>query len=142
MVAISPSKKSCQYWQTISFASTLYLQPVLDCILADIPERFREDLRLGLQEALVNAAKHGNDLDPAKIVLVQFTQAQREGWWVITDQGGGFVPPNFCPLALGQASPSTQQECGRGLYILYRIFDDVYWNGAGNELRLYKSLSY
>jgi serine/threonine-protein kinase RsbW len=141
VVALSPSKQSCQYWQTISFASTLYLRPVLDYILVDIPERFKADLRLGLQEALVNAAKHGNNLDPKKTVLVQFTQARRECWWVITDQGGGFAPPvDCCSLPSSQSSPEVKQECGRGLYILYRIFDDVYWNGAGNELRLYKSL--
>ena len=141
VVALSPPKQDCQDWQTISFASTLYLRPVLDRILADIPAQFQDDLRLGLQEALVNAAKHGNKLDPEKLVLVQFTKAQCECWWIITDQGGGFSPPiNYCPLTLGQTSPETRQECGRGLYILHHVFDDVYWNGAGNELRLYKSL--
>ncbi|MBX2865238.1 MAG: ATP-binding protein [Leptolyngbyaceae cyanobacterium MAG.088] len=139
VVALSLSEKYAQRWQTISFASTLCLQPVLDYILTDVPLQFEADLRLGLQEALVNAAKHGNNLDPSKTILVQFTRTSSEFWWVIVDQGCGFSPPSqFCCSITDETLPEVRQECGRGLYILYHIFDDVYWNGAGNELRLHK----
>ncbi|MFN7514792.1 MAG: anti-sigma regulatory factor, partial [Microcystis sp.] len=47
----------------MSFASTLYLCPILDLLTASIPEELEPEIRLGLQEALVNAAKHGNHLD-------------------------------------------------------------------------------
>lgn len=142
MIAVSPSNPHCQHRQTISFASTLYLKPVLDYILADLPEHAKADLHLGLQEALVNAAKHGNQLDPRKIVLVEFTRVSHDCWWVITDQGGGFTTPmQGCPLVPGDVLPTVKCECGRGLYILYRIFDDVYWNAVGNELRLHKNLN-
>ena len=60
-------------WGTISFASTLYLCPILDLLLAEIPTQLQAELRLGLQEALVNAAKHGNNLDPSKTVIVRFS---------------------------------------------------------------------
>jgi integrase len=62
-----------RYWGTISFASTLYLCPILDLLLTDIPAKLQSELRLGLQEALVNAAKHGNNLDPGKLVVVLFS---------------------------------------------------------------------
>jgi anti-sigma regulatory factor (Ser/Thr protein kinase) len=78
---------------TISFASTLYLCPILDLLLAEIPYRWHPELRLGLQEALVNAAKHGNNLDPGKIVIVRFTLADDHYWWAISDEGCGFTPP-------------------------------------------------
>ncbi|MFM7371455.1 MAG: ATP-binding protein, partial [Sphaerospermopsis kisseleviana] len=42
-------------WGTISFASTLYLCPIVDLLLADIPTKLQAELRLGLQEARVNA---------------------------------------------------------------------------------------
>jgi len=51
-------------WESLSFTSTLYLRPILDALLESAPALMREELRLGLQEALVNAAKHGNQLDP------------------------------------------------------------------------------
>ncbi|MGB7415910.1 MAG: ATP-binding protein [Thermosynechococcaceae cyanobacterium] len=143
MIALSLSPKCSQQWQTVSFASTLYLQPVLDRLLANVPASFKADLRLGLQEALVNAAKHGNCLDPRKMVMVQFTQNHDECWWVIIDQGCGFSPlPQCCDSSVEQFFPETQETCGRGLHLLYHIFDDVYWNGAGNELRLHKDFTH
>ena len=81
-----------RYWGTISFASTLYLCPILDLLLAEIPAKLQAELRLGLQEALVNAAKHGNNLDPSKTVVVRFSLIDNQYWWVISDQGQGFSP--------------------------------------------------
>ncbi|MFN7852328.1 MAG: ATP-binding protein, partial [Dolichospermum sp.] len=37
-----------QYWGTISFASTLYLCPILDLLLTHIPAKLQSELRLGL----------------------------------------------------------------------------------------------
>jgi serine/threonine-protein kinase RsbW len=127
-------------WQQVSFASTLYLHPILDCLLADVPPEDEAQLRLGLQEALVNAAKHGNKLDPYKTIFVHFSMSPTQCWWVITDQGAGFTPPDHCQLpSPPQPIPDVGCECGRGLYILYQVFDQVYWNGDGTELRLCKS---
>ncbi|CAA9589530.1 Anti-sigma regulatory factor (Ser/Thr protein kinase), essential for photomixotrophic growth, PmgA [uncultured Synechococcales cyanobacterium] len=139
MVATSlrPTSRS---WTSISFSSTLYLHPVLDLLLAEVPPHCHAELRLGLQEALVNAAKHGNELDPNKLVLVHFTVVRHQYWWIISDQGSGFVTPGRCS-ASPKKLPQADCECGRGLYILYQIFDRVYWNAKGTALRLCKSVS-
>ncbi len=135
---------------TISFASTLYLCPVLDLLLAEVPEHWQAELRLGLQEALVNAAKHGNKLDPSKTVGVRFSIVQNQYWWVISDEGSGFEAPcscNFsaenCDSHLADKSelPDVEQECGRGLFILHQIFDRVEWNSQGTELRVCKEVT-
>ncbi len=126
----------------LSFPSTLYLCPVLDLLLREIPEEFYGEVRLGLQEALVNAAKHGNQLDPSKFVSVRYRQHQNRREWVIADQGLGFVPPKLChPIIPDKTLPESECDCGRGLFILYQIFDEVSWNSSGTELRLTKSLS-
>lgn len=125
---------------TISFASTLYLCPILDILLADIPPRWRAELRLGLQEALVNAAKHGNQLDPGKTVVVRFWANADKYWWSISDQGSGFTPPQCCHADYSDRLPCDDGECGRGLFILYQIFDQVNWNSEGTELRLCKNV--
>ena len=97
---------------------------------------------MGLQEALVNAAKHGNNLDPSKLVLVHFSNTQHRRWWVIADQGGGFEPPTQCDTApMVNETPHECRECGRGLYILYQVFDQVHWNGDGTKLRLCKDFN-
>jgi anti-sigma regulatory factor (Ser/Thr protein kinase) len=126
---------------TISFASTLYLCPILDMLLAEIPLQWRAELRLGLQEALVNAAKHGNKLDPSKTVVVRFSAIGDEYWWAITDQGSGFTPPLRCNSDCSEQLPGEDGECGRGLFILYQIFDKVHWDKQGTELKLSKNIS-
>lgn len=139
MIAIS-LRPSGRKWGTISFASTLHLRPVLDLLLADVPLRWRDELRLGLQEALVNAAKHGNNLDPGKTVLVEFFVLDDQYWWIIADQGTGFSPACSCSCDLDAQGQDINDvgECGRGLYILHQIFDQVHWNNKGTELRLCK----
>jgi serine/threonine-protein kinase RsbW len=149
VIAISPRPVVGRNWITISFASTLYLCPILDLLLAEVPAHWQAELRLGLQEALVNAAKHGNKLDPGKTVGVRFSIVQNEYWWVISDEGCGFKAPCGCDLYLdncesdvadNSALPDVEQECGRGVFILYQIFDRVEWNSQGTELRLCKEL--
>ncbi|WAL61695.1 ATP-binding protein [Thermocoleostomius sinensis] len=139
MIAIS-LRPSGRKWGTISFASTLHLRPILDLLLAEVPSKWQDDLRLGLQEALVNAAKHGNNLDPSKTVLVEFFVLDDQYWWVIADQGTGFSPGCSCSCNVEEAEEDINQvgECGRGLYILHQIFDQVHWNKKGTELRLCK----
>lgn len=140
MIAIS-LRPVGRNWGTISFASTLYLCPILDLLLAEVPARWRAELRLGLQEALVNAAKHGNNLDPSKTVLIRFSVTDNQYWWVISDQGPGFAAPRSCKADSLSQLPQEEGECGRGLYILHQIFDQVRWNHQGTELSLCKQVN-
>jgi anti-sigma regulatory factor (Ser/Thr protein kinase) len=140
VIAVS-SRPAKRHWNTVSFASTLYLWPILDLLLAEIPSKWRPEIRLGLQEALVNAAKHGNNLDPSKTVLVRFFFSADQYWWIISDQGPGFSPPPTPNPATEHSVPCEEQDCGRGLYILHQIFDQVHWNHQGTELRLGKRVA-
>lgn len=128
-------------WGTISFASTLYLGPILDLLLEQIPSKWQPELRLGLQEALVNAAKHGNNLDPSKKVKVQFLINNNEYCWIISDEGNGFCPPCTHQGDQSEILPSDASENGRGLCILHLVFDQVHWNRRGTELRLSKQVN-
>ena len=143
MIAI-PIPWNRSKWSTMSFTSTLYLCPVLDLLLVDIPPEWRAEIRLGLQEALVNAAKHGNKLDPTKTIVVKFTVTTHEYSWVIVDEGQGFAKGRKC-LAndhlQAQGLPSESAENGRGFSILHEIFDGVHWNRDGTQLTLSKAVS-
>ncbi len=121
---------------TLSFPSTLYLSPVLDLLVADVPPPLLPLVRLGLQEALVNAAKHGNRLDPHKAIRVHY-QGGADSWcWVIEDQGNG------CPESISlPEGPEWSWESGRGLYILHQVFDRVEWCTQRQRLYLTKRLT-
>ncbi|MCP2728545.1 ATP-binding protein [Limnofasciculus baicalensis] len=140
MIAISSLRPVEQDWGTISFASTLYLCPILDLLVKKIPLKWQPEIRLGLQEALVNAAKHGNNLDPSKTVVVHFSVINDEYWWTIIDEGSGFSPPS-CQVDFDSSLPVDESESGRGLCLLHQIFDRVHWNSQGTELRLCKEVN-
>jgi serine/threonine-protein kinase RsbW len=129
-------------WESLSFTSTLYLRPILDALLEPTPDPLHDELRLGLQEALVNAAKHGNGLDPQKVVSVRYAEADGCFWWIVTDQGEGFgegfrqSSDCVCPSPDGAAV----SECGRGLFILHQVFDQVVWSKNGKEVHLAKQV--
>jgi serine/threonine-protein kinase RsbW len=134
---VSPVKSE---WDKVSFASTLFLRPILDSLLSTVPGKWHAEIRLGLQEALINAAKHGNNLDPHKQVIVRFCFVEGEYWWVISDEGDGFCPPVGDRQAVSGCLPHCEAESGRGMSILHQIFDRVVWNRQGTEIRLCKRI--
>lgn len=143
MIAI-PIPWNRSKWSTMSFTSTLYLCPVLDLLLVSVPPEWQAEIRLGLQEALVNAAKHGNKLDPSKTIIVKFTVTTREYSWVIVDQGSGFSTGCGSVDSHLQQSlnlPVDEAENGRGFSILHHVFDYVHWNREGTQLTLSKKLA-
>ena len=141
MIAISPRRSPVgRTWNKIGFPSTLYLSPILDMLLSEVPRQWQAEVRLGLQEALVNAAKHGNKLDPNKTVVVYFRTDGNRYWWRISDEGNGFACPSTCRTDRIEGLPEDEGECGRGLFILHQVFDEVHWNNSARELKLCKQL--
>ena len=150
-MVLSPVKSE---WDKVSFFSTLFLCPILDSLLSTVPGKWHAEIRLGLQEALVNAAKHGNNLDPHKQVIVRFCFEEGAYWWIISDEGSGFHPPVRGPAVTGERAPHLERnhqelsthlppvesESGRGMFLLHQIFDRVVWNRQGTELSLCKQL--
>lgn len=135
------------HWQKVSFSSTLCLYPILDLLLNSVPKPLHNEVRLGLQEALVNAATHGNALNPGKCITVEYRQSPQGYCWIITDQGMGFDRPCPCPQVVLDCPncvspwfPPDESENGRGLGILMQVFDQVHWNEDGTRLRLSKKI--
>ena len=89
-------------------------------------------IKLGLHEALVNAVKHGNNLDPSKIIRVKRIITPKWCVWQIQDQGKG-LPYKNRRFNLPRKLDSIN---GRGLFIINECFDDVRWSPKGNKLQL------
>ncbi|HAC66144.1 MAG TPA: ATP-binding protein [Cyanothece sp. UBA12306] len=136
-ISLPPTKKS---WTKMSFMSTLYLCPVLDLLLTNIPSELKPEIRLGLQEALVNAAKHGNKLDPSKSVVVNFSVTKEGYFWEISDEGVGFSDNCDCHDLSCHNLPAEESEHGRGLCLLHAIFDQVHWDRKGTRVKLSKQI--
>ena len=120
-------------WADYITHSTLQLAPLLELLLEPVTDALRQaELQLGLQEALVNAVRHGNGCDPAKCLRVRRIVTPRWLVWQIQDEGPG-VPAHARLHRLPQEAGAVS---GRGLFLIHHCFDDVRWSGRGNRLQL------
>ncbi len=120
-------------WFDFITPSTLQLAPLLELLLEPVRcARLQAELQLGLQEALVNAVRHGNGCDPGKCVRVR--RIESPNWWIwqVQDEGPG-VPSSGRCAQLPQQCDATG---GRGLFLIHHCFDDVRWSRRGNRLQL------
>jgi serine/threonine-protein kinase RsbW len=89
------------------------------------------DVIIALDEAIVNAIKHGNKNDPNKTVRIVAELSASGARFTVRDQGPGFsrdgLPDPTDPLRL--LVPS-----GRGLLLISHIMDEVRHNECGNEI--------
>ena len=93
------------------------------------------ELIIALDEAIVNAIKHGNKCDASKSVSITAEFTAEGSRFIISDEGPGFdrctVPDPTDPCRLLEPS-------GRGLYLINHIMDEVCFNDAGNQLTMFK----
>ena len=126
-------KSSRINWSIFEFESSLQLNEFVDQLLEPIKRSQSSYLiKLGLHEALVNAVKHGNKLDPTKNIRVRRIITPNWCVWQIQDQGNGLEikKRNYkLPKKLNSIN-------GRGLYLINECFDDIRWSNKGNRLQL------
>jgi serine/threonine-protein kinase RsbW len=94
-------------------------------------------IRLALEEALVNAIKHGNQMDHSKKVQVGYRLFADRFEVVITDEGSGFDPEDVPdPTAV----ENLERPCGRGLMLMRHYMSEVAFSARGNCVRMSKVL--
>jgi serine/threonine-protein kinase RsbW len=108
------------------------LQSVVAAMTAeDYPARDLFAVRLVLEEALVNAIRHGHGGDPAREVRVRCWGSADEVVALVQDQGPGFntgdVPDPLSPENLDRPS-------GRGLLLMRAYATFLAFNARGNGL--------
>jgi serine/threonine-protein kinase RsbW len=95
----------------------------------------QSNLFVALDEAFVNAVKHGNKFDAAKNVRITAEVSKQEARFTIEDEGEGFdvtaIPDPLDPMNLFKTS-------GRGVLFIYNIMDEVKYNERGNRLTMVK----
>jgi len=92
-------------------------------------------VRLALEEALVNAIKHGNQLDRTKKVFISYRFLPDRLEVQITDEGTGFDPDDVPdPTAV----ENLERPCGRGLMLMRHYMTEVAYNPRGNSVAMTK----
>jgi serine/threonine-protein kinase RsbW len=92
-------------------------------------------IKLALEEALVNAIKHGNHFDRAKKVRIAYNVRPERFDIVITDEGTGFDPADVPdPTAV----ENLERPCGRGLMLMRYYMSEVTFSPSGNSVVMSK----
>ena len=95
----------------------------------------QSNLFVALDEAFVNAVKHGNKFESKTLVRIIADASASEARFTIEDEGEGFdvnsIPDPLDPSNLFKTS-------GRGVLFIYNIMDEVKYNERGNRLTMIK----
>jgi serine/threonine-protein kinase RsbW len=98
----------------------------------------QSNLFVALDEAFVNAVKHGNKFNTQKLVRITAELSDKEASFTVEDEGEGFdvnsIPDPLDPANLFKTS-------GRGVLFIYNIMDEVKYNERGNRLTMVKKSS-
>lgn len=97
----------------------------------EVPSRDSFCVKLGMEEVLVNAIKHGNQMDRSKTVTVTVRITAVDFEAKVTDQGPGFDPEDIPdPTDI----ENLERPCGRGLMLIRHYMHEVTHNETGNSV--------
>jgi serine/threonine-protein kinase RsbW len=92
-------------------------------------------IRLALEEAIVNAIKHGNNFDRSKRVHVRYSiSPDRFDVW-ISDEGRGFDPEDVPDPTDVE---NLERPCGRGLMLMRYYMSSVCYANEGRCVSMTK----
>jgi serine/threonine-protein kinase RsbW len=95
----------------------------------------RSNLFIALDEAFVNAVKHGNKNDHSKLVRITAELSAKEARFTVEDEGDGF---NLQDIPDPRDPENLFKTTGRGVLLIYNIMDEVEYNERGNRLTMVK----
>ncbi len=96
------------------------------------------NLRLALEEALVNAIKHGNKQNKERKVIVKIAVSLNKITMEIKDEGQGF---NHNKLSSPIEAKNLKKPYGRGVFLIKKLMDKVEFFDGGSRIKMVKSLT-
>jgi serine/threonine-protein kinase RsbW len=108
---------------------------LLKTLKADESDIF--DIRLSLEESLINAIKYGNKLNEDLTVLVEVSCNGNKFTLSVEDKGNGFDYK-------GLPDPTNEENLlktkGRGVFLMKHLMDKIEFNQKGNLITMTKHL--
>ncbi len=96
------------------------------------------DIRLCLEEAIINAMKYGNKRNKKLPVSISYSFEDGKLEIVVRDQGEGF---DYANIPDPRSNGNILKHGGRGLFLIRNLMDEVKFNDSGNEIKMVKLLS-
>jgi serine/threonine-protein kinase RsbW len=92
-------------------------------------------VQLALEEAIVNAIRHGNQGDLTRSIRIAYRLCDGELLVEIEDEGDGF---DCCSIPDPLAPENLERPCGRGLLLMRSYMTWVRYHGRGNRVSMCK----
>ena len=92
-------------------------------------------IRLAFEEAVNNAIRHGNAMDAAKAVRIEYEVTPARVAIAIADEGRGFDPG---ALPDPTRDENLEKPGGRGVMLMRAYMDKVTFNRRGNRVSMVK----
>ena len=92
-------------------------------------------IHMALEEAILNAIKHGNQEADDKLVHVVVKASLDSFYLRVTDEGEGFDPAGVPDCT---ADANLELCSGRGLMLMNHYMDEVNYNEQGNSVEIRK----
>jgi serine/threonine-protein kinase RsbW len=140
---IETGRASGGVWTKTCLSTSAEVGPLLDrieAVMLDVgyaPRTCRE-LRLVLEEAIVNGLKHGNGGDSRKQVRICYHVGCESVLADVEDEGPGFNPSLIPDPTLPE---NWERPCGRGLLLMRHFTTWMSFSARGNRVTLCKSRS-
>jgi len=90
-------------------------------------------VRLALDEALINAYRHGNCEDREKQIQVEYEITRQQVSVAVEDEGEGF---NKKGLPDPRRGARLMEQSGRGVFLIRQFMSSVRFNEKGNRIEL------
>jgi serine/threonine-protein kinase RsbW len=88
-------------------------------------------IRLAMDEALINALKHGNRNVPKLTIRIFYEADTHKAKISVEDSGEGFDYHNISDPTIGEHLKKTH---GRGVFLIRKFMHEVYFNDKGNQI--------
>ncbi len=133
---MEPGEKFCFRFASEIDEGARVQKEIMDLVeTLDYSPRDQFGIRLALEEAVVNAIRHGNGLAPDKNVEVSGQITAERCCLKITDEGPGFDPAEI-PDPTDEAN--LDKPNGRGIMLMRSFMTSVEFSASGNSVTLLK----
>lgn len=95
------------------------------------------DIRLSLEEVLINAIRYGNESNEKLSVVIDLTLDGKKVIVTVKDQGRGF---DYIHLPDPTREENLLKGRGRGVFLIKHLMDGVEFNKKGNHVTMTKYL--
>lgn len=103
------------------------------CSYTATPEDFYGNVLIAVTEAVNNAIQHGNNSDSLKQVSILYSLDNNHLFFEVIDCGKGFL---FNNLPDPTAPENIENECGRGVFLMRSLADNVEFLENGSHVKL------